>query len=181
MSVRYVLTLLGVAAAITLFSLGALSLQPRSDVSLIYPATGLGAALLWGFGSRWWPAAFLAQFALSLYATKSLTVALLVAFIELLVILLFAWLVARLRVSPDLERLRDLAVFVGASLIAPIAGGIASGIGEIYFEAQPPNQILSDALSFWLSDVVSLLIFVPLILGWRRWPFTSAAAFRKWL
>lgn len=181
MSVRYVLTILALAAAITLFSFGALTLQPRSDVSLIYPATGLSAALLWGFGLRWWPAAFLAQFALSLQITKSLPVALLVAFIELLVIALFLWIVTRLRVSPDLNRLRDLAIFVATSLVAPLAGGVASGIGEIYFEARRPEQIVSDATAFWLSDVVSLLIFVPLILAWRRWPFTSPAAFRKWL
>jgi diguanylate cyclase (GGDEF)-like protein len=36
-------------------------------------------------------------------------------------------------------------------------------------------------LSFWLSDFVSTLIFVPLILGWRKWPFPSRAAFQRWL
>src|SRR5688572_8887520 len=68
---RYAATVVALAAALAVLSIAALQLQPRGYVSLVYPATGLGAALLWGFGVRWWPAVVLAQFAISLNATNT--------------------------------------------------------------------------------------------------------------
>ncbi|HVR38872.1 MAG TPA: EAL domain-containing protein [Thermoanaerobaculia bacterium] len=181
MSSRYPLTILALAAALTLFSLGTVMLQPRGDVSLIYPATGLGAAILWGFGRRLWPAFVIAQFLISLRVTHSPWVALLVTAIELIVIAIFLAIVMRFRVSRDLARLRDLAVFVGAALLAAIGAGIISGVAEFFVETQNIPKLISDAISFGLSDFASLLIFVPLVLGWRRWPFATRRAFRQWL
>ncbi|HEU4886413.1 MAG TPA: EAL domain-containing protein [Thermoanaerobaculia bacterium] len=178
---RYIATVVVLATALAVLSIGALQLQPRGYVSLVYPATGLGAALLWGFGVRWWPAVFLAQFAISLNATRSPAVAAFVASTELLVSLLFCWTVIRYRVPRDLERLRDLGIFLGAVLLTPIAGGIATAIGESIFESHPLDKLLADAVSFWLSDFVSMLIFVPLVVGWRRWPFPNRIAFQRWL
>src|SRR5690349_11067314 len=121
---RYVATVVALTAGLTFLSLVALRLQPEGQVSLVYPATGLGAALLWGFGVRWWPAVVLAQFLLSLRASNSFAVAALVAAIELLVILFFCAVVLRYRVSRTLERLRDLGIFVGAVFFTPVIGGL---------------------------------------------------------
>jgi diguanylate cyclase (GGDEF)-like protein len=178
---RYVATVVALTAALAFLSLVALRLQPEGQVSLVYPATGLGAALLWGFGVRWWPAVVLAQFLLSLRASNSLAVAVLVAAIELLVILFFCAVVLRYRVSRTLERLRDLGIFVGAVFFTPMIGGLITMLGEHIFEPHPFDQLAADGLSFWLSDFVSMLIFVPLILGWRKWPFPSRIAFQRWL
>ena len=178
--VRYLATVLGLVATLTILSLATKLLQLGS-VSLIYPLTGIGAALLWGFGIRWWPAIVIAQFLISLRASHSVWVATLVAATELLVILLFCTAVLRLRVSRDFERVRDLAIFFLAALLTTTPGGLVTAIGEIFFEQRTPPQIVFDAVSFWLSDFVSMLIFVPLILGWRRWPFPSRLSFQRWL
>jgi len=62
---RYLATL--AALAILLAALGLLASGAQAGVlSVIYPATGLGFAILWRFGARWWPALFAAQFAVSL-------------------------------------------------------------------------------------------------------------------
>src|SRR5687767_9873313 len=100
-AVRYVATVLGLAAALTILSLATKLLQHGGSVSLIYPLTGIGAALLWGFGIRWWPAVVIAQFLISLQASHSVWVATLIAATELLVILLFCTAVLRFRVSRD--------------------------------------------------------------------------------
>jgi diguanylate cyclase (GGDEF)-like protein len=179
--VRYAATVVALATALAVLSIAALQLQPRGYVSLVYPATGLGAALLWGFGVRWWPAVLIAQFAISFTVTHRPPVASFVASTELLVTLLFCWMVIRYRVSHDLDRLRDLGIFFAAVLFTPMAGGVATVIGEMIFEPQPFDKLLADGASFWLSDFVSMLIFVPLVVGWRRWPFATRIAFQRWL
>jgi diguanylate cyclase (GGDEF)-like protein len=177
---QYAVTVLGLAALLAVLSLAALLFQSGENVSLVYPATGLGAALLWGFGMRWWPAVTIAQFALSYRASSSIGIASLVAVTELIVILMFTFAVNRFRVSKQLERVRDLSTFFVATLLTSSLGGVVSGIGEYFLENRTPRQIVYDALSFWLSDFVSMLIFVPLVLGWRRWPFASRSAFQRW-
>ncbi|HUR79151.1 MAG TPA: EAL domain-containing protein [Thermoanaerobaculia bacterium] len=173
--------MIALAAAIVLLSVGVLFIQPHHNVSLVYPATGLGAALLWGFGARWWPVVFLAQFALSLSVSHSPLIAAYVAAIELLVTLLFYAIMTRLRVSRDLHRLRDLGIFTAASALATSPGFIAAYVGMYLTETQDRVRLVSNGFSFWLSDFISLLVFVPLVLAWRRWPFRSRWGFYRWL
>ncbi|HYC60138.1 MAG TPA: EAL domain-containing protein [Thermoanaerobaculia bacterium] len=181
-SARYAAKVVALAGVLALLSIAAQKLQPGGHVTLVYPATGLGAALLWGFGVRWWPAFVLAQFVISLRATHgSVWVASFVTATELLVILLFCGVVLRYRVTRDLERLRDLGIFLAAVVLTPVVGGAATMIGESIFEKPPFERLLSDGISFWLSDFVSMLIFVPLVLGWRRWPFPTRIQFQRWL
>src|SRR4051812_43350658 len=104
---RYAAEIAALATAMTLVSFGARLLQPGHNVTLVYPATGLGAAVLWGFGYRWWPAFFISQLITSYMASHSPWVALFVASTELLVVSLFTLVMARLRVSRDLQRLSD--------------------------------------------------------------------------
>lgn len=178
---RYAATVVALAILLALLTIAALRLQPGTSTSLVYPATGLGAALLWGFGVRWWPAVVIAQFVLSLRAGNTVVAASYVAATELVVILLFCGVVLKYRVSRDLDRLRDLGIFLTAVLLIPIMGGSLAAIGATLFDANPLAQIIADSVSFWLSDVVSLLIFVPLVVGWRRWPFPTRLAFQRWL
>ncbi|HEX7828441.1 MAG TPA: EAL domain-containing protein [Thermoanaerobaculia bacterium] len=180
-SARYLGAVLGLSAGLVLFSLAVLFLQPRNGVSLVYPATGLGVAVLWGLGFRYWPAIVLAQFVLSYNASHNFWVAILVACIELLVTTIFCAVMLNFRVSRDLQRLRDLTLFTTGAILAPIVGGLATIAGEYFFETRVLRRLIADGLSFWLSDSISILIFVPLILGWRRWPFHSRKAFERWL
>jgi diguanylate cyclase (GGDEF)-like protein len=178
---KYLATVAALAAALALVSLGVLLVQPLQRVSLVYPATGLGAALLWGFGVRWWPAIFLAQCALSLRAGNPPGVILFVAATELVVTMLFYGAMKRLRVSRELERLRDLAVFTIGAVVTTSVGGFASVAGMYVAETHDVAKLLSDGVSFWLSDLISILVFVPLVLAWRRWPFATRARFYRWL
>ena len=180
-SVQYTATVIALALGLVVFSLAALRLQPLDSVSLVYPATGLGAALLWGFGIRWWPAVVLGHFLLSLRGTGSVPVSLLVAGIEIVVIALFCGTMARFRVRRDLARVRDLTTFVLAALGSALAGGIISGLSESLVERRTVAQLINDGTSFCVSDFVSILIFVPLVIGWQRWPFRSRTRFLRWL
>jgi diguanylate cyclase (GGDEF)-like protein len=178
---KYAATVAALAAALALVTVAVLLVQPTQRVSLVYPATGLGAALVWGFGARWWPAVLLAQCALSLRAGNAPPVVLFVAGTELLVTMLFYAVMKRLRVTRELGRLRDLAVFTGGAVVTTAVGGLASFVGMAVAEAQTPRMLFANGLSFWLSDLISILVFVPLVLAWRRWPFRSRARFYRWL
>ncbi|HYC93408.1 MAG TPA: EAL domain-containing protein [Thermoanaerobaculia bacterium] len=145
------------------------------------PPPAWGAALVWGFGARWWPAIFLAQCALSIRAENPPGVVLLVAVIETVVTMLFYAAMTRLRVSRELERLRDLAVFTGGAVVTTSVGGLASMAGMWVAEEHTLRSLVSDGLSFWLSDLISILVFVPLVLAWRRWPFPTRDRFFRWL
>jgi diguanylate cyclase (GGDEF)-like protein len=179
--VRYAIQVLVLAAALTLLGIGALSLQPSAGISLIYPATGLGAAILWGFGFRWWPVVFLAQFALSYRINGFQWIPFFVGANELMVTALFTWAMRRFQVSRDLDRLRDLGIFTLGAVLATAAGGAATVLFEYAFFVRDMAVATSDAMKIWTSDLVSVLIFVPLVLGWRRWPFASKMQFSRWL
>lgn len=181
-ALRYTLQLAALAAGLILLSLAAYSVQRGHGVSLVYPATGLAAAILWGFGFRWWPAVVIAQFTLSYQSsTGQIPVAAFVTCTELLVLALFCQIMVRFQVSRDLERLRDLYIFAVGALLTTAVGGLAAFVGEYFLTPRGFPELLSDALAFWLSDLVSMVIFVPLVLGWRRWPFPTRAHFYRWL
>ena len=169
------------AALLTALGIGALWLQPAGGISLIYPATGIGAAILWGFGYRWWPVILLAQFALSYNMNGLSWIPFFVGPNELMVTALFCWTMKRLRVSRDLDRLSDLGIFTLGALFTTAAGGITTFAFEYLFFTRNLNQVVNDGVAIWISDFVSILIFVPLVLGWRRWPFSSRAQFSRWL
>jgi len=179
-SLRYVASVLALAAVFTLLSLAFLTLQTTRGINLVYPATGLGAALLWGFGFRWWPVVLIVQFTLSYRASHSPWIAGYVASTELLVTALFCLAMTRFRVSLDLARVRDLSIFTAAALLSTVIGGLATVIGEYSFHTRGA-ALLQNGFSFFLSDLISILIFTPLVLGWRRWPFATRGRFGRWL
>jgi hypothetical protein len=121
--VKYAVEVVVLAAALTLLGIGALALQPTAWINLIYPATDLGAAILWGFGFRWWPVVFLAQFALSYNINGFRWIPFFVGANELMVTALFYWTMKRFHVSRDLDRLRDLGIFTLAALLRPRPAG----------------------------------------------------------
>lgn len=178
---RYLATVVAIAAGLTAVSLAAVLVQPRDAVSLIYPATGLAAAILCGYGFRWWPAFAIAQFILSYRASSgSVAVSTFVTVTELLVIFLFCLLSSRGNVGKDLDRLRDLGIFVASAFAATLLGGAMSIVGErLIIPTASMSSILTNGVGFWLSDLVSLLVFLPLVMSWRRWPFRSSAEFRR--
>ncbi len=179
-AVRYGLAVSGLAAGIVVAGLLAMLAQPGTAVSIIYPATGLGLALLWSFGLRWWPSVLVAHFLLSYRISESFWIAGLVACVELLVCLLLLEIVERANVSRNLSRLRDLGLFALWSLIVAAIGGGIVAFGEWMFAEGAPTKIFTDATFFWLSDFVSILVFVPLVVSWRRWPFVDPLQFRRW-
>src|ERR1700754_2877051 len=95
-----------------------LSPQPSPGLSLIYPATWIRAAILWGFGVRLWPVVFLAQFALSYSKNGFQWIPFFVATNELMVTALFCRVMQRFRVSREVDRLRDLGIFTLGALVS---------------------------------------------------------------
>lgn len=178
---RYVAGVVALAAALIALSLAVLVVQPGTAVSLVYPATGLGAAALWLLGFRFWPAVVVAQFVLSYRASFNPWIASLVASTELLVSTLFVASMLRFRVNRELQRVRDLTLFTAAAALTPLVGGLATIAGEYAFQTRVVRTLIADGVSFWLSDTISILIFVPLVVSWRRWSFPNRRAFYGWL
>jgi diguanylate cyclase (GGDEF)-like protein len=169
------------ALALLLGALGfvAVAAHPADTSTIIYPATGVGFAILWRFGARWWPALLIAQFGVSFYASNgSITVATITAAIELLTCLALLQLLSRQRVSPDLARTRDLLPFTIGTLIVTGIAGLAIAVSEWFYGEGPLRIVARDGAYWWAGDAISITVFTPLVTTWRTWPFLRSSRFR---
>ena len=175
---RYLATLIALSVLLAAVGLLAVFAHPAAVLTIVYPATGLGFAILWRFGVRWWPALLIAQFVVSLQASGSIPIATVTSSIEMATCLVLLSILLRLRVSPDLARLQDLIPFTGATLAVTALEGVAIGIAEYFFEAGDLQAIVRDGIYWWAGDAISIAVFTPLVTTARSWQFLRPGRFR---
>src|SRR5436190_926226 len=176
---RYVATI--VALALLLASLGILAAKahPAHVLTLIYPATGVGFAILWRFGVRWWPALLIAQFAVSMMTSNaSITVAGIATIVELGTCLGLLYLMTRQRVGTDLARIRDLVQFVVSALVVTGVAGVAIAIAEWFYGEGSIAIVARDGAYWWAGDAISIIVFSPFVTTARSWQFLKPSRFR---
>ena len=151
-----------------------------AELSPMWPAAGVGVAamLLWG---RWlWPGIFLGSLAANLHHLVVTTGEWRIATVAALGIAAGATLSAVLATvlvrrsvaeRVPLHSVRDLVWFVfDAALLAPL---VNAAIGTAAFRATgllPADELAPAAVSWWLGDVVGILVVAPplLLLGERH-------------
>jgi len=176
---RYVATVLSIAVLLAACGLLARIAHPATLLPLIYPTTGIGFAVLWRFGVRWWPALLLGQFAISFYASHgSIAVTTVSTLVELLTCLALLYLLQRSRVSPELSRMRDLLHLIGWTLVIPGVAGIVIAIVEWFYGEGPLSVVARDGLYWWVGDAISITVFTPLVTTARTWQFLRSSRFR---
>ncbi len=143
-----------------------------STISLLWLPTGLALAALLIYGKKYWPAIYLGAVCFYVQSDKSFPVAMSIALGNTLEALCGFWLLTRdrhfdgtLRRVHDFFRLLFLAGFVSTSVSALIGVGALSVAGLMQL-----NKVPLSLLQWWMGDMLSVVLFTPLILVWRRPP-----------
>lgn len=149
-----------------------LELEPVR-VSPMWPSAGVGVAGLLLWGRRMWPGVLLGSFALNLGPLASTSsdwpVVLVSSFGIAASAALSAWLAATLVRRFAGERVpfhtvRSLAIFVAAALLCPLANALAGTAAVRVAGYVPADQLAPAAVSWWLGDVVGILVVAPALL-----------------
>ena len=139
--------------------------------TLVWVPSGLAVAALFLWGSSWWPAITLGAFLVNILTGAPWYVAVGISIGNTLEALICVALLRRWHVRPALDSLHDVLVLV--LLAAPISALISAtlGVGSLWL-----GRIIAWTLvpmtwsTWWLGDMMSLLLLAPLLLTWSAWP-----------
>src|SRR3954467_10957497 len=135
-------------------------------VAALWPPAGLGLAVLFLFGVRYWPGIvigdlllgdFSTPFATVLAQTVGNTVALVVA----------AALLRRLTGGRgSLERVADVVAFVGCALVAALVSAAFGPLSLRLGGVIPPDELGPVFRTWTLGDAAGVLVVAPVMLTW---------------
>ncbi len=153
--------------------------QPNQGYVPIWPSGGIGLALLWRHGARYWPAILASSTALSMSVGTPMLIALGVGWLQVLVVMTALYLLHRWRVHVLLTDMRQLTRFILALVIATSIAAPIYGIRmALVFHYSRPAAI-EFGVDYFLSALLSFLIFTPLVVAW--FPRTFDRPAKRWL
>ncbi len=145
----------------------------NSVVGFLWPATGVGLAVVLLGGYKYLPAAFVGALLGYLLVGSSTTFSLIVALRHVLTLALGVWLLQReARFDPDLRKLGDyvrlLLLAFGVSLLT---AAFMQALAAIDVQALGGFHSLKQRVA---GNTMGISVIMPFVLVWRRWP-------REWL
>jgi signal transduction histidine kinase len=141
--------------------------------TLMWLPSGLAVAALFLCGSSLWPAITLGAFLVNLFTGAPVPVAVGIGIGNTLEALVCVALLKRERVCPRLDSLHDMLVLI--LVAAPIGALISAtcGVGSLSLGGVIPWSVAPVTWStWWLGDVVSIVLVTPLLLTWSTWSRT---------
>ena len=167
------LCLLGVAllyVALAYLSLRFLSINGRTSVAWLPGGMALAVLLMYGKRMAW--SVLLGQLAFILLDGGSIGPAIAISTGNALAALVGAWLMTRRgQFDPTLPSLQDFGALI--VLAGGVAGLIAALVGvatTLVFGRPVQADLLQNLLSWWIGDLVGILLVTPLFLIWCRPP-----------
>lgn len=170
--VRYAVRLLILAVVyVGTGRLGLLLGATGGFATLVWIPSGLAVAALFLWGSAWWPAITLGALLVNVFTGAPWFVAVGISIGNTLEALVCVALLRRWHVRPALDSLHDVLVLVllAAPASALISGTLGVGsllLGGIIAWSMAPMTWST----WWLGDMMSLLMLTPLLLTWSAWP-----------
>lgn len=170
-SLRYI----GLAAALSLTYLAAAELglsiaYVHTNVSPVWPPTGIAIASLLLFGRRFWPAIFVGALVANLLTDVSAPTAVGIAVGNTLEALVAAYLVnLTIGSSPALDSAgRVLRFVLYAVLLSPTVSATIGNLSLCLGGHARWSEFWQLWLTWWLGDGVGALVVAPLLLAWGR-------------
>jgi signal transduction histidine kinase len=159
-----------------------LSLQAVSGfATLVWLPSGLSVAALFLWGYRYWPAIALGVFLVDLFTDPLWFVTVGICIGNTLEAVVATALLKREQVRPELDSLHNVLVLV--LLAAPIGTTISAtlGVGSLLLgHVILWSSVFETWKTWWLGDMISLLLLTPLLLTWSAWP-QATASLKRWL
>jgi PAS domain S-box-containing protein len=152
---------------------------PPGNATVVWPAAGLAVAALLLLGCRAWPAVWIASAITNLTTNLSTAAALTTAVGNALEAVLACYLIRRfLNLETPFAKVRDTFLFAAISagscaVAASVGAASLWGAGLVTWPQVGPNW-----WTWWLGDLASLMILVPLGLAYRRRGWRLAEASR---
>ncbi len=138
-----------------------------TQVTVIWPPTGiaLAAILLWGY--RMWPGIALGALLANLMLGEPVATAMGIAFGNTLEAVAGAWLLHRVGFDTRLSRLRDVLNLVFFSAIVSTVISATIGVTSLCLgNVQPWESFAALWQIWWVGDAVGAVIVAPLLLVW---------------
>ncbi|HSE13784.1 MAG TPA: EAL domain-containing protein [Rudaea sp.] len=182
----FALRLLLASALLSLVSYLAARAQPNQGYVPIWPSGGLGLALVWRHGAKYWPAVLAGNTALSMSVGTPILIAVGVGWLQVLIVMVALLLLQYWKVDRLLRGTQELARFILALLLATAIAVPVYGLRMWLVFAYPPERAIAFGVDYFLSALFSFLIFTPLVAAWpmrmsasrmKRWAFAGAMLF----
>jgi len=167
-SIRFAGRLVGAALLLSVVAFLAARAQPNQGFVPVWPEGGLGLALLWRHGAKYWPAVFVSNTILSLSVGTPLLAATGVGWLQVVVVGTALLLLRRWRVKRTLDNFRAFGLFllasaIGSSIALPVYAF------RLWVVLHYPKQLAFEyGADYFISSLFSCLIFTPLLVAGSR-------------
>ena len=162
------------------------TLRYTASVSAIWPPAGLGIAVLYLWGLRWWPGVLLAELVVNaelLLGDGDLPIGSLLGqqtgnMVEIIVgALLLRRLIGPNAAMDRVEQIIGMLVAVGAATAISATVGTASMVAGGVVDSSGAAEFWR---TWWLADTSGGLVVLPLILAWAHDPARAWRRIRTW-
>jgi len=164
---RY-LAAIGLTAAVY-FGAGKFGLTLASvhtNVSPVWPPTGLALAAVLMFGIRVWPGVFLGALLVNLTTPIPITAAVVIAIGNTVEAVAASGVLRAFGFRKSLDRARDVFKFVSAVLICTGISATIGNLGLVLWHSAQRSQFPLLWLTWWLGDLTGAVTVTPLVLTW---------------
>jgi signal transduction histidine kinase/integral membrane sensor domain MASE1 len=138
----------------------------NTNVSPVWPPTGLAIAMLFIFGRKFLPGIFLGAWLVNFLTPVSPIIAVLIGVGNMFEALAGNYLLTRIRrYKVQLAHL-TMPVSIGASSVLATLVSATIGVGSLYvFGNLKSDLVLNVWLTWWIGDIVGALLIVPLVVS----------------
>jgi diguanylate cyclase (GGDEF)-like protein len=133
-------------------------------VSTIWVPTGLGLVMVVVGGRKLWPAILIGEFVANLIHGTSASASLGMGIGDVLEALAGRALLTRVHFRPAMDRVRDVyALLILAALMATLIGATFGTVSLLLFGGLPWSGAWSSWYTWWLGDVMGVIVVAPLL------------------
>lgn len=152
-----------------------------SGLTPLWPASGLGLAIVWRFGVRWWPVILVGETGTAWLLGQPLTMGLAGGGAQVLEAVLALAIARSAGIRELFRNVRETVYFVFAvCLIPPVLSAAIGTLAQVLHGIAPSTTWQSGWFTWWLGDAMGLLIVTPAILTWWRWPLREWRESLEW-
>lgn len=144
------------------------------DLSPLWPPSGMAVALLWCFGTRWWPVIVVGEVLTALTLKQPIAMGLAGAAAQCVEALLATHLLRWIQVSLKLDRPRHVFYFADFGvLIPPVAAATIGTVAMVLLSEISIGESPKAWMTWWLGDATGILLITPALVTWYTWPLKN--------